>query len=93
MVPELLWLISGFLCEFQSNLLILTTDEWFTSCGMASGSFLFQDIQNLKFENQILAVRNACAVALIDFPSFVSFKMACFPTIVSSLVVMLVNPF
>ncbi len=39
----------------------------------------------------VLAMANVCAMALIDFPSSLSFTIACFSPIDSSLVFMLVT--
>lgn len=50
--------------------------------------FLFQDIPNFCVGDTYV-----CPLALNDFPSFLSFKLACFTTIVSSVVFMLVFRF
>ena len=47
-------------------------------------SFFFKTFQVVVVQ----AIPNACAMALIDFPSFLSFKMACFSPKGSSLVFM-----
>lgn len=46
LVPELVWLVSEFLSEFQSGLLNLGADVWCTFCGMASIFLLMKSSTN-----------------------------------------------
>ncbi len=45
------------------------------------------------FQMVVLAIINVCAMALVDFPSSLSFRVACFSPLDSSLIFMLVTPF